>query len=146
LRQGGGLDNISIFLAVCLLFVVCAGLILMFCWERIYLVELRGRWDEVVVQRDDLRREVELLRVQLATTTSRELVETKAGEQCGLIYPGEGQLVFIEETSVPRIQADRERRGQESYVLIDHRPEGEPDPSIPEVHGVKANEKGTSQP
>jgi hypothetical protein len=146
LRQAGGLDNISTFLTVCLLFLVSAGLILLFCWERIYLVELRSHWDEVMTERDGLHREVELLRVRMATTTSRELVEIKAGEQMGLIYPEEGQLVFIEETTVPLIQAVRAPRKTESYVVIDHRPDNLSDPSPPDVHGVAANEKGTSGP
>ena len=125
---------------------VSAGLILVFCWERIYLVDLRGKWDQVVVRRDELRRETELLRVRLATTTSRELIETKASELCGLTYPTEGQLVFIEDKTFPSAPLARNIANTESYVVIDRRIDGLPSVSERDFHGVKANEKEKSGP
>ncbi len=71
------------------------ALLLLYVWERVDLVQVGYRIQQLKAERNALAREQDELRVRIARLTSPERLARVATEQLGMIRPIPGQVILV---------------------------------------------------
>jgi cell division protein FtsL len=71
------------------------GLLLLFVWERVDIVRVGYRIEQLKTQKIALQREQDELRVKVSALTAPERIARAATEKLGMIPPQPGQVVMV---------------------------------------------------
>ena len=71
------------------------GMLLLFVWERVDIVRVGYRIEQLKVQKIELQREQDGLRVKASALTAPDRIARAAAEKLGMIPPQPGQVVMV---------------------------------------------------
>jgi len=71
------------------------GMLLLFVWERVDIVRVGYRIEQLKTQKVALQREQDELRVKVSALTAPERIAKAATEKLGMIPPQPGQVVMV---------------------------------------------------
>jgi cell division protein FtsL len=71
------------------------GMLLLFVWERVDIVRVGYRVEQLKTQKVALQREQDELRVKVSALTSPDRIAKAATEKLGMIPPQPGQVVMV---------------------------------------------------
>lgn len=71
------------------------GMLLLFVWERVDIVRVGYRIEQLKTQRISLQREQDELRVKVSALTAPDRIAKAATEKLGMIPPQSGQVVMV---------------------------------------------------
>ncbi len=71
------------------------ALLLLYVWERVDLVQVGYRIQQLKAERNALAREQDELRVRISRLTSPERLARVATEQLGMVRPIPGQVILV---------------------------------------------------
>jgi cell division protein FtsL len=71
------------------------GMLLLFVWERVDIVRVGYRIEQLKSQKISLRREQDELRVKVSALTAPDRIAKAATEKLGMIPPQSGQVVMV---------------------------------------------------
>lgn len=74
------------------------GLLLLFVWERVDIVRVGYRIEQLKTQQVALQREQDELRVKVSALTAPERIARAATEKLGMLPPQPGQVVMVSAT------------------------------------------------
>jgi len=82
------------------------GLLLLFVWERVDIVRVGYRIEQLKTQKVALQREQDELRVKASALTAPERIARAATEKLGMLPPQPGQVVMVSAAGpVPAVGA-----------------------------------------
>ncbi len=64
-------------------------------WEHVRSTELASQIEALQTERENVLAEIGFLKMECAQLSSRERIEKEAGEQLGMRYPVEGEVVWL---------------------------------------------------
>ncbi|WP_447977859.1 cell division protein FtsL [Candidatus Nitrospira bockiana] len=82
------------------------SLLLLYVWERVEIVQLGYRIEQLKVKKSALERERDELRVKLSTLTAPDRIAKAATEKLGMVPPQQGQIRLV------RLEPDVPLKGQ----------------------------------
>ncbi len=88
------------------------ALLLLYVWERVDLVQVGYRIQQLKAERNALVREQDELRVRISRLTSPERLARVATEQLGMIRPIPGQVILVS------LEADRPAAASSSEGMV----------------------------
>jgi cell division protein FtsL len=71
------------------------GMLLLFVWERVDIVRVGYRVEQLKTQKISLQREQDELRVKVSALTAPDRIAKAATEKLGMIPPQSGQVVMV---------------------------------------------------
>lgn len=71
------------------------GMLLLFVWERVDIVRVGYRVEQLKIQRIALQREQDELRVKVSALTAPDRIARAATEKLGMVPPQPGQVVMV---------------------------------------------------
>jgi len=71
------------------------GVLLLFVWERVDIVRVGYRIEQLKTQKISLQREQDELRVKVSALTAPDRIAKTATEKLGMIPPQSGQVVMV---------------------------------------------------
>ncbi len=71
------------------------GMLLLFVWERVDIVRVGYRVEQLKTQRIALQREQDELRVKVSALTAPDRIARAATEKLGMVPPQPGQVVMV---------------------------------------------------
>jgi cell division protein FtsL len=83
------------------------GLLLMFVWERVDIVRVGYRIEQLKTQKIALQREQDELRVKVSALTAPDRIAKAATEKLGMVPPQPGQVVMVNAADAVPAIADR---------------------------------------
>jgi cell division protein FtsL len=66
-----------------------------------YAAELRCENNELITANETLQGEIETLDIKIKSANNIEYIEKVATEELGMVYPSEGECVYISESDAP---------------------------------------------
>ena len=94
------------------------GMLLLFVWERVDIVRVGYRVEQLKTQKVALQREQDELRVKVSALTAPDRIAKAATEKLGMIPPQPGQVVMVNAAdAVPAVDG----RGAEVHVARNER-------------------------
>lgn len=83
------------------------GMLLLFVWERVDIVRVGYRIEQLKVQKIELQREQDGLRVKVSALTAPDRIAKAATEKLGMIPPQPGQVVMVNAADSGPVASDR---------------------------------------
>lgn len=83
------------------------GMLLLFVWERVDIVRVGYRIEQLKTQKIALQREQDELRVKVSALTAPDRIAKAATEKLGMIPPQPGQVVMVRATDPGPAVGDR---------------------------------------
>jgi len=83
------------------------GMLLLFVWERVDIVRVGYRVEQLKVQKIALQREQDELRVKVSALTAPDRIARAATEKLGMIPPQPGQVVMVSAADPAPAMGDR---------------------------------------
>ena len=78
------------------------GVLLLFVWERVDIVRVGYRVEQLKTQKIALQREQDELRVKVSALTAPDRIAKAATEKLGMLPPQSGQVVMVSGYTRPR--------------------------------------------
>jgi len=83
------------------------GMLLLFVWERVDIVRVGYRIEQLKTQKISLQREQDELRVKVSALTAPDRIAKAATEKLGMIPPQSGQVVMVSATDSSPTMGER---------------------------------------
>jgi len=83
------------------------GMLLLFVWERVDIVRVGYRIEQLKTQKIALQREQDELRVKVSVLTAPERIARTATEKLGMVPPQPGQVVMVSAVDPALVPGDR---------------------------------------
>ena len=83
------------------------GLLLLFVWERVDIVRVGYRIEQLKTHKVVLQREQDELRVTVSALTAPDRIARAATEKLGMVPPQPGQVVMVNATHATAVADDR---------------------------------------
>ncbi len=83
------------------------GVLLLFVWERVDIVRVGYRIEQLKTQKISLQREQDELRVKVSALTAPDRIAKAATEKLGMIPPQSGQVVMVSTADSSPVLGER---------------------------------------
>lgn len=83
------------------------GVLLLFVWERVDIVRVGYRIEQLKTQKISLQREQDELRVKVSALTAPDRIAKAATEKLGMIPPQSGQVVMVSAADSSPVLGER---------------------------------------
>ena len=83
------------------------GMLLLFVWERVDIVRVGYRIEQLKTQKIALQREQDELRVKVSALTAPDRIAKAATEKLGMLPPQSGQVVMVHAADPVPVMGDR---------------------------------------
>ena len=83
------------------------GVLLLFVWERVDIVRVGYRIEQLKAQKISLQREQDELRVKVSALTAPDRIAKAATEKLGMLPPQSGQVVMVSATDTSPTLGER---------------------------------------
>jgi cell division protein FtsL len=83
------------------------GMLLLFVWERVDIVRVGYRIEQLKTQKIALQREQDELRVKVSALTAPDRIARAATEKLGMVPPQPGQVVMVSAVDSAPVPGDR---------------------------------------